>query len=148
MHARTRGKSGSKKPLSKTVPTWNTRKAAEIEKLVVKLAKDGKSSTEIGIILRDSYGVPDVRIGTKKKITQILKENNLTGDVPEELQSLIRKAVKIRKHLETNKKDLVSKRGLQLIESKIRRLEKYYKRNKKLSEKWKYDPERSRLLVG
>ena len=148
MHSRVRGKSGSTKPLSKTVPTWNSLKATEIEKLVLKLAKDDKSTSEIGLILRDSYGVPDVRIATKKRITQILKENNVSGDIPEDLQFLIKRAVIIRKHLDANKKDMVSKRGLQLTESKIRRLEKYYKKTEVLPAKWKYDPERSRLLVG
>ncbi len=148
MHSRKKGTSGSKKPISKTVPTWSSRKPEEIEKLVVKLGKEDLSSSEIGMILRDQYGIPDVKIATKKKITLILKENKLTDEVPEDLQFLIKKAVKIRKHLENNKKDVVSKRGLQLTESKIRRLEKYYKKEGMLSEKWKYNPEKSRLLVG
>ncbi len=148
IHARTKGKSGSKKPISKTVPSWSTRKSEEIEKLVIKLAKEGKMSAEIGLILRDSYGIPDVKIATKKKITQILNEKKLLGDVPEDLHFLIKRAVNIRKHMSINKKDMVSKRGLQLTESKIRRLEKYYKRIGKLPAKWKYDPEKSRLLVG
>ena len=148
MHARVRGKSGSKKPLAKTVPTWSTRKASEIEKIVIKLGKDGKPSAEIGLILRDSYGIPDVTLATKKKITQILKENKLYGEVPEDIHFLIKRAVTLRKHLDSNKGDMVSKRGLQLTESKIRRLEKYYKRTKQLPAKWKYEPEKSRLLVG
>ncbi len=148
MHARTRGKSGSKKPLSSKPPSWLTYKAAEVEKLVLKLAKQGDSTSKIGLTLRDSYGIPDVKIITKKSITQILKDNKLTGEVPEDVQNLIRRAVQIKKHLEKNKKDNVSKRGLHLIESKIRRLEKYYKRTKRLPKTWKYDPERARLLVG
>ncbi|HIQ50834.1 MAG TPA: 30S ribosomal protein S15, partial [Nautiliaceae bacterium] len=49
--------------------------------------------------------------------------------------------------LENHPKDLHSKRGLQLIESKIKRLVKYYKRKKVLPENWKYTPEIAKLLV-
>jgi small subunit ribosomal protein S15 len=59
----------------------------------------------------------------------------------------MRKAVLIRKHLEENKQDMPGKRGLQLTESKINRLAKYYKETGKLDTAWKYDPERIKLQV-
>jgi small subunit ribosomal protein S15 len=148
MHARRKGKASSKKPLSTTAPSWMKLKKDEIEALITKLAKQDKQSSEIGLILRDSYGVPDVKILTGKNISQILKEKKLNPEIPEELQNLIKRAVMVRKHMSSNKKDMVSKRGLQLIESKIRRLEKYYKSRNVLPKTWKYNPERARLLVG
>ena len=148
MHTSSKGKSGSKKPQSKTSPTWLKLKKDEVVALVLKLAKKDHQSSEIGLILRDSYGVPDVKVITGKTISQILKENKLGSEVPEDIQNLIKRAVKVRKHLSSNKKDTTSKRGLQLIESKIRRLEKYYKRKGQLPKKWKYNPEKARLLVG
>lgn len=148
MHARRKGKAGSKKPLSTTPPSWLKLKKDEVEALVVKLAKQGNQSGKIGLILRDSYGVPDVKIITGKTISQILRKNEIYPEVPEDIQNLIKRAVQVKKHLEANKKDEVSWRGLQLIESKIRRLEKYYKSTGKLPAKWKYDPEKARLLVG
>src|SRR3989338_2145164 len=39
-------------------------------------------------------------------------------------------------------------RGLQLTESKIKRLVKYYKANGKLPQNWKYDREQAKLLIG
>ncbi len=147
MHARKKGKSGSKKPLATTPPSWINYKPEEIKTLVVKLAKQELSTSEIGLTLRDVYGIPDVRMSTKQKITQILKEKNLSSKLPEDLQNLIRKVVKLQKHLTINKKDKFSKRGLQLTEAKIRRLIKYYKRNAKLPKDWKYDPARAELLV-
>ena len=148
MHSRKRGKSGSKKPLKKTVPVWLTYKANEVELLIAKLAKEGKSSSEIGTILRDTYGVPDVMTLCKKKISDILKEKNLAQELPEDLTALIRKLVAIRKHMEANRKDQTAKRGLQLTDSKIRRLVKYYKKSSRLAIGWKYDPERIRLLIS
>ena len=138
MHARRKGKSGSKKPLATTPPSWVSYKPKEVEMLVVKLAKQGLTTSQIGLVLRDSYGIPDVEKITKKKITKILKEKGLAPEIPEDLQNLIKRAAVVKKHLESHRKDKVSKRGLQLIESKIRRLEKYYKRTKKLPADWTY----------
>jgi len=50
----------------------------------------------------------------------------------------LKRAIQTKKHLEKNKKDIHSKRGLQLIEAKIRRLAKYYKREGVLPKKWSY----------
>ena len=61
--------------------------------------------------------------------------------------SLLRKAVRLRGHLERNKPDKHSKRGLQNLESKIRRLGKYYVRNGDLPKGWKYSYEEAKLIV-
>ena len=76
---------------------------------------------EIGMILRDRYGVPDAKLITGKKVTTILKENNVASNVPEDLTNLIVKALKLRKHLSVNKKDVHNKRSLNLTESKIQK---------------------------
>ena len=55
--------------------------------------------------------------------------------------------VGVKKHLEENKHDMPAKRGLQLTESKIRRLIKYYKKIKKLPIDWKYDENSIKLFV-
>ena len=137
MHSRKRGKHGSKKPLRKSVPAWVPYKQEDVELLIAKLAKDGKGSAYIGTALRDTYGIPDVRTLTSKKISQILKEKNITSELPDDLSALIRKSVKLRKHITSNKGDQTSKRGLILTESKIKRLVKYYKRTGKLRHDWK-----------
>jgi small subunit ribosomal protein S15 len=142
MHARRRGKSGSTKPLSKIVPNWVNYKPEEVEALVVKLAKQEYSTSIIGTILRDSYGIPDIEVITKKKISKILAENELAPELPEDVSNLIKRAAQVRKHLESNKKDKVSKRGLQLIEAKIKRLVDYYKKKKKIPASWSYRTEK------
>jgi small subunit ribosomal protein S15 len=147
MYSRKKGKSGSTKPVKKGVPTWATHKENEVELLIAKLAKEEKSASEIGIHLRDSYGVPDVKIATGKSITQILKEKGLAKELPEDLLNLIKRAIIIRKHREENKQDQPAYRGLQLTESKIRRLVKYYKETKKLPVDWKYDTKNLRLYI-
>ena len=147
MYARKRGKSGSERPERDVAPVWIKYKQDEVEKLVVKLRNQGKSSAEIGLILRDQYGVPNVKEITGKKVSEILEDNELTKQIPEDLFNLLVKAVNLREHLEKNKRDYTSKRGLELLESKIRRLGKFYIKKGKLQEGWKYNPEQAKLLV-
>jgi len=143
MHSSAKGVSGSKKPIKKSVPGWIRYKAKEVELLIGKMAKDGKSPSQIGIYLRDTYGIPDVKTLSGKRITQILKEKNLLTEVPEDLRALIKKAALVRKHLEENKQDQPAFRGLQLTESKIKRLVKYYKKSGRMPVTWKYDPSKA-----
>jgi small subunit ribosomal protein S15 len=137
-HARRKGQSGSKRPVNADL-SFVTLKAKEIEKLVTEFAKEDKRPSEIGLILRDTYGVPSIKKITGKSISKILEESKVNFTIPEDLQALVTKASKLRKHLENNTRDTHNKRGLQLIESRIRRLSNYYKRNNKLSQTWRYN---------
>ena len=128
-------------------PEWTEYSNEEIEELILKLRKEGKSTSVIGVILRDQYGIPDVKTVTGDKITAILEKNGQGEEYPEELINLIKKAVNIREHLDENPKDLHTKRGLRIIESKIRRLVRYYVRENVLPEGWRYDPKTAALLV-
>ncbi|RLI31042.1 30S ribosomal protein S15 [Candidatus Bathyarchaeota archaeon] len=125
---RKKGKSHSTRPVSKRPPSWCSYTPEEVEALVVKLAEEGHPPSMIGIILRDQYGVPLVKPITGKSITRILKEKGLLKPIPEDLENLLKKASRLRAHLEKHRKDYHNKRALQLIESRIHRLEKYYKR--------------------
>jgi len=62
------------------------------------------------------------------------------------MRNLIGTALSLRKHLETNKKDLHNKRSLHLTESKIRRLAKYYHVEGRLPTGWKYSPKQAKLM--
>ena len=128
-------------------PEWIAYSNEEIEEFIVKFKREGKSASQIGVILRDQYGIPSVKEVTGEKITQILKRNGQAEEYPEDLMNLIRRAVNIRDHLEENPKDLHSKRGLTIIESRIRRLASYYVSEGKLPEGWRYDPTKAALLV-
>ena len=147
MYSRRRGKSGSKKPVKKALPSWNRYKPKEVELLIVKLAKEGKSTADIGAILRDTYGIPSAKLFIEKRITILLKEKNIVKELPEDLTSLIKKNVLIETHLEKNKKDEVARRGKSITQSKINRLVKYYKNEGRLSADWKYDPKRANILA-
>ena len=147
MHSRRKGKSGSKRPPRPTLPDWCNRSPEEVEDIIIRLSKEGKSKSMIGMILRDSYGVPFTRLVTGKTISEILKERELLPELPDDILNLIKKAVNLRKHLEENPKDLSSKRGLTLVESKVRRLAKYYKRKGVLDPSWKYSYKDAAMLI-
>lgn len=138
MHGRGKGKSGSKKPDDKSKPVWVKYGKEEVESIILKLARQEMQPAKIGLILRDVYGIPLTKPITGKSISKILKDKNLLAKEPAEITNLIKRAGKLKKHIEKNKHDVVSKRGLQLTEAKIRRLAKHYKKKKVLDAKWKY----------
>lgn len=148
MHSRKKGRSGSRRPLRPAKPTWLRYKPKEVEMLVVKLAKEGKTASETGMVLRDTYGVPSVKLITEKRITKILAEKELTGELPEDVVALMRRAIAVRKHLEANKHDTSAIRGMQLTDAKIQRLVKYYKRMGRIPADWKYDPTKLKMYAA
>jgi small subunit ribosomal protein S15 len=135
-----KGKSHSTRPVSKRSPNWCKYQPEEVEALVIKLAKDGNPPSLIGVILRDQYAIPLVKSITGKTVTEILKESGLAPTIPEDLGNLLKKASRLAVHLEKNKKDLHNKRALQLIEARIHKLSRYYKREGILPPNWKYEP--------
>lgn len=147
MYSRKKGNSGSTKPSKPQVPSWVKYSAKEIELLVVKYAKEGKASSQIGLYLRDEYGIPSVKLVTGKTITTILKEKGFAKKLPEDLMALLKKVLAIKDHLEENHKDEPAKRGLTLTESKILRLVKYYKRTGRVAKDWNYNPKQIKMYV-
>ncbi|CAG0880382.1 unnamed protein product [Cyprideis torosa] len=148
MHAPGKGLSQSALPYRRTVPTWLKLEPNEVKEQIYLLAKKGLTPSQIGVILRDSHGVAQVRFVTGNKILRILKAKGLAPTIPQDLYYLIKKAVAIRKHLERNRKDKDSKFRLILVESRIHRLARYYKRKGVLSPTWKYDSNTASALVA
>jgi len=147
IYSKKRGKSGSKRPAHRAPPSWLSYDKTVVEQLVVKLAKQGLPASQIGLVLRDTYGIPDVKAVTGKKIHTLLTDGKLSPKLPDDLTALIKKDIVIMKHLVTNKKDVPSLRGLQLTESKIGRLARHYKETGKLPSDWSYDRTKARLLI-
>jgi small subunit ribosomal protein S15 len=147
MHSGAHGKSESKRPIRSKAPEWVKTRPEEISDKVVELARKGVSQSIIGMSLRDQYGIPLVKQAAGKKISQILREQQVAPPLPQDLLDLVRRAMDLRRHLESNKKDLNAKQGLMRIESKIHRLSNYYVRQGVLPEDWKYVPEKMVLLV-
>ena len=147
MHSPGRGKSGSTKPMVDKAPEWSNTDAKEVTELILSLAAEGHNPTTIGTILRDQHAVPDVRLVLGKRLGQVLAENDVTPKYPEDLMNLMRRALRLIDHLEANRKDEHNSRQLELTESKIRRLSRYYKGRGQLDSEWTYKRDELRLMV-
>ena len=147
MHSPGRGKSGSTKPMVDSAPEWSNTDEKEVSELILSLASDGHSTAAIGTILRDQHAVPDVRLVLGKRIGQVLAENEITSKYPEDMMSLMRRALRLIDHLESNRKDRHNARQLELTESKIRRLATYYQSEGQLDSEWAYKRDQLRLMV-
>lgn len=141
------GKSGSTKPSILKKQVWVRYSAKEVELLVVKLSKQGMLPSMIGTVLRDSYGIPDVKLLTGKSITKILEEKGIVPELPEDLLYLIKKYVAVVKHFQNNHNDMTAKRGIMLTRSKIDKLVSYYKKKGKLSMDWTFDVKKAALYL-
>jgi len=139
MHSDGRGSSGSDNPVNKKVPRWTDYEEEEVVDLVLKLREEGLQPAQIGVKLRDQYGIPDVKTLTGKKITEILEEEGKAPDTPEDLQNLIDKAENIQEHLEDNPNDRDAERRLELVETKIRKVAEYHRSEGNIEEGWKYE---------
>jgi small subunit ribosomal protein S15 len=114
MPKKEKGRSHSTRPVSRRPPSWCRYQPEEVEAFIIKLAKEGHSLSKIGTILRDQYAMP------------------------EDLANLIKKAHDLAVHIDKNKKDLHNKRSMQIIEARIHKLSRYYKREGVLPKNWKY----------
>ena len=135
-----KGKSNQTRPVGKRAPSWCKYQPEEVEALIVKLGKEGHSPSRIGTILRDQHAIPLSKPITGKRVLKVLKENELAPSLPEDLASLLNKAHSLGLHLEKNRTDLYNRRALQLIEAKVHKLSRYYKRQGLLPQTWKYEP--------
>ena len=148
LHSKGKGIASSAVPYKRTPPSWMKTSSDEVEDHVCRLAKKGLRPSAIGVILRDSGGVPQVTAVTGSKILRLLKKNGLAPEIPEDLYFLIKKAVSVRKHLDKFRGDTDAKFRLILIESRIHRLSRYYKTVKALPPNWKYESATASTLVS
>ena len=147
LHSRKKGKSGSSPPTKEGIPEWTSYSKEEVEEIIRKLAREGVPPAKIGLILRDQYSIPLVDRMLGMSMNAFLEKENLTAKFPEDLLSLIKRAVGMRNHLKLNSGDTHNKVKLMHVESKIHRLSKYYRKTSKVPAGWKYDPETAALLI-
>ncbi len=138
IHSRRKGKAGSHRPYPFTAPTFGGLDREELVEQAVKLAKGGASSAHVGTVLRDTHGIASVRAVTGQRLSKLLASHGVKPELPEDLQALLKRVVHLQRHLETHPKDLSNRRGLTLLESRIRRLAHYYRQRKLLPEDWSY----------
>merc|ERR1711871_691316 len=148
MHTPGKGISSSALPYRRTPSSWLKITPTEVIEHCCKLARKGLTPSQIGVNLRDSNGIAQVKSVTGNKILRILKSAGYAPDIPEDLYHMIKKAVAVRKHLERNRKDRDAKFRLILIESRIHRLARYYKTKSQLPPTWKSESSTASAIVN
>merc|ERR1712046_382335 len=134
-------------PYRKAPPSWVQVSTQDLCDQIIKLAKKDSTPSQIGVTLRDSHGVPQVKSVTSSKVLRILKRAGIAPQVPEDLYMLIKKAIAIRKHLEKFRKDKDAKFRLICTESRIHRLARYYRNVKSLPPTWRYNSKKADTLI-
>jgi small subunit ribosomal protein S15 len=147
IHSGRKGKAGSHRPFPLTKPEWVTASAEEVVEQAVALAKGGQNAAAVGLTLRDQHGIPSSRVVTGKRLGVVLSENGVRPEIPDDLQALLKRVVHLQRHLTTHPKDLSNRRGLALMESRIRRLARYYRQRRRLPENWRYSAAGAALQV-
>lgn len=97
LHSNGKGISASAIPYSRTPPAWLKTTPEQVVDQICKLAKKGATPSQIGVVLRDSHGVAQVKVVTGmfalhpvlrgwkaksrsgNKILRILKSNGMTN---------------------------------------------------------------------
>jgi small subunit ribosomal protein S15 len=110
----------------------------EIIAAIGKLSKEGLGPSQIGLRMRDDYGIPLIKTFLGKTIGEVLKEEKSSSSQPEDLTHLVERAARLKAHLNAHHADRKNVRSLELLEAKIHRLSNYYKRNKVLPANWKF----------
>jgi small subunit ribosomal protein S15 len=138
LHTHNHGKSHSIRPIDPKKPDWIKQTNEEIEGLIIKYAKEGMTTSQIGIKLRDQHAIPLVKPIINKGIKEVLIENKLNPEIPEDLNNIVMKAVNLQKHLKENRSDNRNTRALELVKAKVHRLSTHYKKTGEIDQKWKY----------
>lgn len=84
-------------------------KVAELEEIIIDLAKKGESPARIGLILRDKYHIPKAKL-YGKKISKILKLSNI--QMKPEKEKVREEISRLNVHAQKNKHDHCAHRSL------------------------------------
>ena len=105
-------------------PVWLKMTEPELKKIIAELA-DKHQPAEIGLILRDQYGVPTTKV-YGKKLSIYLEELGIENNI--ELKNAEKKLKRIEEHLKENITDKKSKHKQQKLQSRFNLLRNYYKK--------------------
>jgi small subunit ribosomal protein S15 len=109
-------------------PVWLKLSEEDLKKIIFEL-KDKYPPAQLGLILRDQYGIPTTRI-FGKKLSEYLKEAGV-NTLEIELKNIQKKEEKLKEHMKKHKQDKKAKHKVQITVSKVSKIEKYLSRKNK-----------------
>jgi len=104
-------------------PTWLKYTKEEVEAIILKLSKKDLTSEKIGLVLRDQYGIPSVKL-YGIKIKDVLKEKfkePTNINLETRLNTII-------EHFKKNKQDKKAERSLIITKAKLKKRIEYQKK--------------------
>jgi small subunit ribosomal protein S15 len=101
-------------------PKWIKMKEPELKKTILELSEKYAPS-QIGIILRDQYGIPTTKV-FGKKLKAYLKELGIERN--EKLENSENKFERMKEHLKNNVTDRKAKHKFQKAQSRLNKLKK------------------------
>ena len=107
-------------------PVWLKYSDDEVKAIIIKLADKGLTAEKIGLVLKDQYGIPKVKL-YNLKIKKVLEEKDKFKE-PTTI-NLQTKLGKIIEHYKKNKQDKRAERALIITKAKLKKREDYH--NKK-----------------
>ncbi|MBS3093451.1 hypothetical protein J4456_02615 [Candidatus Pacearchaeota archaeon] len=102
-------------------PLWLKYSEEEVRSIILKLEDKGMTSEKIGLILRDQYGIPKVKL-FNLKIKEVMKDKFAEPSVI----NLQNKVKKLEEHNKKNRQDKKSDRALILTKSKLKKRTDYH----------------------
>ena len=108
-------------------PLWVKIKEPELKEIIAELAKK-HSPSQVGLILRDQYGIPTTKI-FGKKLKAYLKELKIEKD--EDLDNAEKRVTRLKEHLKKNITDKKAKHKLQKAQSRFNIIRKYSNKRQK-----------------
>merc|ERR1712225_128605 len=134
LHSNGKGISASAIPYSRTPPSWLKTTPEQVVDQICKLAKKGATPSQIGVVLRDSHGIAQVKWPCTR---------DPRGPVHVDQEGRRRPQAS-----RAQPQDKDSKFRLILIESRIHRLSRYYKTVGVLPPTWRYESATASTMVS
>ena len=103
-------------------PTWVKMQEPELKKIIVELLEKYPPS-QIGMVLRDQYGIPTTRI-YGRKLKEYLTEAGI--EVNEDLDNAEKKVERMKEHLKSNITDRKAKHKFQGAQARLNITRKYF----------------------
>jgi len=109
-------------------PVWLKYTGDEVKAIILKLVNKGLTGEKIGLVLRDQYGVPDVKI-YGFSIKEVLVEKGKFEE-PTNI-NLKAKLEAVINHYKKNKQDKRAERSLIITKAKLKKREDYLNKKNK-----------------